>query len=1098
MRLAMTGAFLLASLAGSPARAEPSAQDILEASGVRAGLVVHLGCGDGKLTAALAAGDALVVQGLDADPKNVDQTRAHAQSLGLGDRVTAEVLDDGRLPYADNLVNLVVASGKWQVAGAEIARVLAPNGVLMIRRSLATRHPPLATLPCDLEGWSKAIKARPAEIDEWTHYLHGPDNNAVAQDSVVGPPRHFQWISRPRFSRSHDHLASVSAVVSSGGRLFSIVDYGSIAFAGASPRWRLVARDAFNGIRLWERDIASWEYHLRDFRSGPADLARRLVAVDDRVYVTLGYGEPVVALDAATGETVFTCPGTEGTREVVCHDGLLLLVLGEPNEDWPAKRAQEIVSQKDYVPPFERYTPPPHRMRLMAVRADTGEVAWKNSGPDTRQTMPSTLAASGDRVYFQNADEVVCLDAATGEPMWKAPRAVERQRVGWSTPTLVVHDGVVFSADRKAVDREGDLMWIPTGGYHEYIRSEDAKGELIAFDADSGERLWSCPAWEGFNAPVDVMIADGLVWTGRYAWGNDPGITEARDPKTGEVRRRRPSDREFLGRIGHARCHRAKATSQYLILGRRGLEFVDLRSGDMVANFWVRGICQYGVMPANGLIYVPPHSCACSTKDLLKCGYSALAPARPGEQRPQPSPTAAPEPGPAAAFAPTARQAADDEWPAYRGNGSRTGANGASVPHDLEVAWRTDLAARLTGPVVAEGRLVVAETDAHCVHALNAATGEEVWEFAAGARIDSPPTIDRGRVLFGSADGRVYCLRLEDGALVWRFRAAPRDRQIVADGQLESAWPVSGSVLVADGAAYFTAGRNSYLDGGMWLFKLDAATGDRLAMVDLSVVDPAVRDGGKTSVGYLPDVLSTDGTSLFLRSARFGLDLARQKDDVAHLWSSVGFLDDNWWHRTYWQIGTWVGSGWGRWSKAGKEVPAGRLLVTDGSRVFGFGRDQYDIPGAHVGVDASGVWGPIGKDQGRWTHYRLFARTLTAGPDRRSKRSPGKQSPAEPDWTAKLPVLARALVLADDTLLVAGPAVEVDRPIHEPSGADPLAEALEASRGGRLLAVAADDGKTLADHELASPPVFDGVAAARGRLYLATKNGQVVCMRGGL
>ena len=34
----------------------------------RGGLVVHLGCGDGKLTAALRTGDAYLVHGLDVDP----------------------------------------------------------------------------------------------------------------------------------------------------------------------------------------------------------------------------------------------------------------------------------------------------------------------------------------------------------------------------------------------------------------------------------------------------------------------------------------------------------------------------------------------------------------------------------------------------------------------------------------------------------------------------------------------------------------------------------------------------------------------------------------------------------------------------------------------------------------------------------------------------------------------------------------------------------------------------------------------------------------------------------------------------------------------
>ncbi len=39
---------------GSP---EQMAMRILKATGVKGGLIVHIGCGDGKLTAALRAGD---------------------------------------------------------------------------------------------------------------------------------------------------------------------------------------------------------------------------------------------------------------------------------------------------------------------------------------------------------------------------------------------------------------------------------------------------------------------------------------------------------------------------------------------------------------------------------------------------------------------------------------------------------------------------------------------------------------------------------------------------------------------------------------------------------------------------------------------------------------------------------------------------------------------------------------------------------------------------------------------------------------------------------------------------------------------------------
>ena len=47
------------------------AEKILKATGVKGGLVVHLGCSDGKLTAALHAGDSYLVHGLDTEAKNV-------------------------------------------------------------------------------------------------------------------------------------------------------------------------------------------------------------------------------------------------------------------------------------------------------------------------------------------------------------------------------------------------------------------------------------------------------------------------------------------------------------------------------------------------------------------------------------------------------------------------------------------------------------------------------------------------------------------------------------------------------------------------------------------------------------------------------------------------------------------------------------------------------------------------------------------------------------------------------------------------------------------------------------------------------------------
>ena len=87
----------------------------------------------------------------------------------------------------------------------------------------------------------------------------------------------------------------------------------------------------------------------------------------------------------------------------------------------------------------------------------------------------------------------------------------------------------------------------------------------------------------------------------------------------------------------------------------------------------------------------------------------------------------------------------------------------AGVGAKLHPAWRAELGGKLSAVTVAGGVCFVAAIDAHTVHALDAATGERKWQFVAGGRVDSPPTIYGDAVLFGSADGHVYCVRRSDG-----------------------------------------------------------------------------------------------------------------------------------------------------------------------------------------------------------------------------------------------------------------------------------------------------------------------------------------------
>ena len=85
------------------------------------------------------------------------------------------------------------------------------------------------------------------------------------------------------------------------------------------------------------------------------------------------------------------------------------------------------MTEKSYSPPFERYTPPAHAMRIKCVSASTGEIRWLNHDTYVRDLMPATLTVSEGRVFFHSLDELVCLDAGDGHALWKVTRPIERR-----------------------------------------------------------------------------------------------------------------------------------------------------------------------------------------------------------------------------------------------------------------------------------------------------------------------------------------------------------------------------------------------------------------------------------------------------------------------------------------------------------------------------------------------------------------------------------------------------------------------------------------------------------------------------------------------
>jgi len=1034
-------------LALAPAAWAGPAEDLLKQSNVKGGLIVHLGCADAELLAALGSGGKYVVHGLDADAANVAKAREQLRARGVYGKVSAAGYDGRKLPYVDNLANLIVAPASCRVPESEVLRALAPLGVAIL-------------------GGQMLVKPWPASIDEWPQYLHGADNNAVAQDEAVGPPRHLQWVTDPVWSRSHMAIPTVTSMVSSRGRLFTIEDTATPENPFLPGRFQLVARGAFNGMVLWRLAFADWEPVTRYIKDIAVQSQRRLAAIGDTVYCTPGLTAPVTALDAATGEVLRTYEGTARTQELAYDGGVLYAVVGDRMNAARYNIVKTIPSKgtnlggSDPKAPFGgtgfrgAYAPEsPDRAdpvcSIVALDAKTGRRLWRQA--DIHGYTGCTLAVRGRHVVYQTAGGLFCLDPKTGAEQWSVRKQIESGD-GTEANPVVLSDTTVYAKEGKS---------------------------LHAYGIEDGSAKWTAPIANNYEKAADLFLAAGLVWTG----GSKQPTSH--DPRTGKpvktIRQR------MNGPMGHDRCYRNFITDRWYINSKTGgADFLDLASGREFPHHWTRGTCGMGVLPCNGLLYAPPYSCQCSIGAMVP-GFNALCAEKGLKSSGQAIPVeraprlikgpAYGKPNPQSAI----RNSQSSDWPTYRHDGTRGGATPAKAPARGAVLWKARLTTVPSAPVIAGGTVFVADIHAHTLHALRASDGRALWTYVAGGRIDSPPTVHEGLVLFGSRDGWAHCLRASDGALVWRFKDLP-DRLIGAYGQVESAWPVTGSVLVLKGLAYFAAGRSSFLDGGIFLYGLDPKTGK--VMHRRQVYGPFAQDTGFPAVahqGCRADVLVTDGTRLYMRHKAFQPDLADAAQAGRHLIPSAGFADSTPQHRTYWTIAA------GFSGKTRVRGPSGDILVTAGG-------SYYEVQG--FPVHRHSYFDP------RLKGYKLLAGAVSAGGraagsdtkgrrgERRAKGGGRADAAAASKWSCDLPLTGKAMALAGDVLFVAG------APAHFPP--DHPAEKYEAAYagklGGVLWAASAADGKKLAERKLPAAPAWDGLAAAGGRLVVALADGSVLCL----
>jgi uncharacterized membrane protein len=120
-----------------------------------------------------------------------------------------------------------------------------------------------------------------------------------------------------------------------------------------------------------------------------------------------------------------------------------------------------------------------------------------------------------------------------------------------------------------------------------------------------------------------------------------------------------------------------------------------------------------------------------------------------------------------------------------------------------------------------------------------------------------------------------------------------------------------------------------------------------------------------------------------------------------------------------------------------------------------------------------------GKNAWERSEWELFAKSPNDDPS--ASGIPSEKAEAEkeaPLWSVKVPAGTLALLPAGKTLFVAGPVDPAD------------------AKGGALRCYSADDGRKLSELRFDEAPVFDGMAASGGRLYISTQRGMLLCFGG--
>jgi len=972
------------------------ASEALEQIGINRGICAVLGlpsADEPGFVTELAKGSELVVYFQSPSADEVAAVREAADAAGLlGKRVFVDHGDLQSIHLASNLAGAVLAgsTAEGQVNPRDVVRVLHPEGKAFL-------------------GKRKLVKMIPDGTDPWSHVYHGPDNNPQSKDQLARAPYLTQFLADPKF------VPMPEVSVAAGGRVFRA--FGHIAHKANQNAMlnTLICANGYNGTILWTRPL---EEGFMIHRS-------TMIATPDTLY--LGDDESCKLIDAKTGEVKDEIVVPDGVADgpvwkwMALEGGVLYALVGG-GEVKPATQRCDVPGMghwpwgmwegHDYGDPKTNFG---FGRTFVAVDPTTKEVLWSHKEEEYIDSRG--VCMDGERIYFYCPQKYLgCLDTQTRKVLWKAADAELLEAIG---------------PDGKA------QLWKTGYSTQTYIKCNDKhlffagpqRSRLVVVSAEDGKIVWQR---ENGNYQL-VLRDDGIYAAGPQVppEGSDhtEGFKFAYD--TGDV----------LATFTERRaCTRATGSVDSVFFrASGGTVRIDTASDTEQHIALMRPPCQDGVIISDGYLYWGPWMCGCQ---LSFYGHVALGPAGDFDFRPGLDDSRF-EPGVGDPAQVQPLDVKPGDWPSFGGDNARTFSTKVAIPGRVDRAWTFQLPsdAHPTAPVAA-GNLVFVGDRTGAVRAIDA-EGHERWKAYTAGAIYGPPAVADGRLVVGSADGRVYCFEAASGRRLWSFRVGPAERLIPAYGKLISTWPVAGGVVVDRGVVYAAAGIAHY--DGTHVVALDAVTGKVKWYNDTSGV---VSDKVNSGISLQGELFIADGELRFLgggvyETARYDLQTGRCLNEPYDQPNSQFHTAFYAYYPSY-----------GQYLVLDHTFPDGRSLTYDvtyeGSR---------QPPLTLLGPYPPGVQKPP-KPVSRWRFPQV----------RRGQPGP------KVFWQDKSGRRFNSFIVSGDTLLAAA---QIGAP-----------DATTAS----LTAFNVEDGSDLWSRELPAAVVKGGTAIDhQGRIVVALENGQIVC-----